>query len=84
MVYAPRERATTRRCPARLVLAIGGGGSSPGRLAAWAAFAVAVGYAILVRTGKYRDGDEHRFAPSPSAAVADLAEAGEWIFANRI
>lgn len=43
-----------------------------------------VGYAILVRTGKYRDGDEHRFAPSPSAAVADLAEAGEWILANRM
>lgn len=34
-----------------------------------------LGAAILVRTGKYREGDEGRVAPGPSAVAASLAEA---------
>ena len=30
---------------------------------------------ILVRTGKYRDGDERRIDPAPTATVVDLAAA---------
>jgi len=39
--------------------------------------------AILVRTGKYRDGDEHRFDPPPTHVAKDLAEAAAWILDNR-
>ncbi|MEZ2128237.1 MULTISPECIES: TIGR01458 family HAD-type hydrolase [unclassified Sinorhizobium] len=39
--------------------------------------------ALLVRTGKYRDGDERRFKPSPTATVADLSAAADWIIAAR-
>lgn len=42
-----------------------------------------VGSALLVRTGKYRAGDESRHAPHPSAVVDDLAAAVDWILANR-
>lgn len=35
--------------------------------------------AILVRTGKFREGDETRFEPSPTATVEDLAAAAAWI-----
>ncbi len=42
-----------------------------------------IGTALLVRTGKYRDGDEHRFDPSPTATVDDLAAATDWILADR-
>ena len=38
-----------------------------------------IGSALLVRTGKYRPGDEQRVAPSPSATVADLGAAARWI-----
>lgn len=34
-----------------------------------------VGTGILVRTGKYRTGDEERFEPNPTAVVADIQEA---------
>jgi HAD superfamily hydrolase (TIGR01458 family) len=40
------------------------------------------GCALLVRTGKYRDGDETRFAPHPTATVADLPAAVQWIVAQ--
>jgi HAD superfamily hydrolase (TIGR01458 family) len=39
--------------------------------------------AVLVRTGKYRAGDETRFSPAPTATVADLSAATEWILARR-
>jgi HAD superfamily hydrolase (TIGR01458 family) len=39
--------------------------------------------ALLVRTGKYREGDETRFDPPPTATVADLAAAADWILAQR-
>lgn len=42
-----------------------------------------IGSALLVRTGKYRTGDETRFTPAPSATVADLSEAADWIIAHR-
>lgn len=42
-----------------------------------------IGAAVLVRTGKYRPGDEGRFRPPPSAVLADLAEAADWILARK-
>ncbi|GLS34647.1 hydrolase [Mesorhizobium tianshanense] len=39
--------------------------------------------ALLVRTGKYRQGDEERFDPRPTATVADLAAAADWIIAHQ-
>lgn len=42
-----------------------------------------IGSALLVRTGKYRAGDESRHAPHPSAAVDDLAAAVDWILRKR-
>lgn len=45
--------------------------------------AMAVGLlGVLVRTGKYRPGDEARIDPPPSAVVADLPEAVDWILAK--
>lgn len=38
---------------------------------------------LLVRTGKFREGDESRFDPQPTAVVADLSAAVDWILANR-
>jgi HAD superfamily hydrolase (TIGR01458 family) len=34
-----------------------------------------IGQGMLVRTGKYREGDEERFEPGPSAIVSDVGEA---------
>ena len=42
-----------------------------------------MGAGLLVRTGKYRPGDEARFDPAPTALVDDLTAAVEWIMANR-
>ena len=39
--------------------------------------------ALLVRTGKYRPGDETRVEPRPSETVADLAAAVRWIIERR-
>jgi HAD superfamily hydrolase (TIGR01458 family) len=39
--------------------------------------------AVLVRTGKYRVGDETRFEPRPTATVAGLSAAADWIIAHR-
>jgi HAD superfamily hydrolase (TIGR01458 family) len=36
-------------------------------------------HALLVRTGKYRRGDENRFEPAPSETVNDLSAAVDWI-----
>lgn len=36
-------------------------------------------HGVLVRTGKYRDGDEEAIDPPPSAVVDDLAAAVDWI-----
>ena len=41
-----------------------------------------IGAALLVRTGKYRDGDEARFEPVPTATVDDLASATDWILSQ--
>jgi HAD superfamily hydrolase (TIGR01458 family) len=43
------------------------------------ALAAGIGSALLVRTGKYRPGDEARADPAPTAAVDDLAAAVGWI-----
>ncbi|ASY72994.1 hydrolase [Sinorhizobium fredii USDA 205] len=42
-----------------------------------------LGQALLVRTGKYREGDEARFAPVPTATVQDISAAVDWILARR-
>ena len=38
--------------------------------------------ALLVRTGKYQQGDETRFVPHPTATVPDLPAAVQWILAH--
>lgn len=35
--------------------------------------------AVLVRTGKYREGDEDRFDPPPTIVADDIEEAAAWI-----
>jgi HAD superfamily hydrolase (TIGR01458 family) len=47
------------------------------------ALAAGLGTALLVRTGKYRPGDETRVEPCPSDTVADLAAAARWIMERR-
>lgn len=42
-----------------------------------------LGAALLVRTGKYRAGDEMRFQPPPTALVNDLSAAADWIIIRR-
>ncbi len=41
-----------------------------------------LGAALLVQTGKYREGDERRFSPPPTATVADVAAAADFILAR--
>lgn len=41
-----------------------------------------LGQALLVRTGKYREGDETRFDPHPTATVDNLSAAADWILAK--
>ncbi|WP_347567181.1 TIGR01458 family HAD-type hydrolase [Mesorhizobium sp. WSM4904] len=43
------------------------------------ALSAGLGAALLVRTGKFRPGDETRFDPAPTALVDDLTAATEWI-----
>src|SRR5262245_53228118 len=43
------------------------------------ALAAGFGSALLVRTGKYRNGDETKVTPAPSATVDDLVAATRWI-----
>ena len=46
------------------------------------ALSAGLGAALLVRTGKYRPGDETRFDPAPTALVDDLAAATEWMISR--
>jgi HAD superfamily hydrolase (TIGR01458 family) len=41
-----------------------------------------LGGAVLVRTGKYRPGDEERFDPPPTVTVESLSAAADWIVAH--
>ncbi|KQZ93907.1 hydrolase [Mesorhizobium sp. Root157] len=47
------------------------------------ALSAGLGAALLVRTGKYRPGDEARFDPPPTAVVKDLAAAADWLLSDR-
>jgi HAD superfamily hydrolase (TIGR01458 family) len=47
------------------------------------ALAAGLGAALLVRTGKYRPGDETKVQPAPSDTVADLTTAVQWILDRR-
>lgn len=42
-----------------------------------------LGAGLLVRTGKYRPGDEGRFTPHPTAVADDLTGAVDWILRKR-
>jgi HAD superfamily hydrolase (TIGR01458 family) len=42
-----------------------------------------LGQALLVRTGKYREGEEARFEPPPTETVHDISAAVAWILAQR-
>ncbi|SDL96822.1 TIGR01458 family HAD-type hydrolase [Aliiruegeria lutimaris] len=46
------------------------------------AISAGIGMGILVRTGKYRDGDETRFNPEPTHVARDIVEAVDAIVAN--
>ena len=46
------------------------------------ALAAGLGQAVLVRTGKYRDGDEKHVDPPPSFIARDLAEAVAWLLSG--
>lgn len=41
-----------------------------------------LGQAVLVQTGKYREGDEARHSPRPGFLARDLAAAADWILAR--
>jgi len=41
-----------------------------------------LGAAVLVRTGKYQQGDETRVDPAPSRVCADLSDAVDWILSG--
>jgi HAD superfamily hydrolase (TIGR01458 family) len=41
-----------------------------------------LGGAVLVRTGKYRPGDEEQFDPPPTVTVESLSAAADWIVAH--
>jgi HAD superfamily hydrolase (TIGR01458 family) len=41
-----------------------------------------LGQAVLVRTGKYRDGDEGRVEPAPSHVADDLPAAVDWLLGS--
>ena len=47
------------------------------------ALAAGIGSALLVRTGKYRQGDEEKVEPRPTQTVDDLAAATRWIMQHR-
>lgn len=46
------------------------------------ALAAGIGNALLVRTGKYRPGDEGHVHPPPTATLAGILEAADWILAH--
>lgn len=47
------------------------------------ALSAGLGQALLVRTGKYREGDEARFTPAPTSTVEDISAAVDWMLARR-
>jgi HAD superfamily hydrolase (TIGR01458 family) len=47
------------------------------------ALAAGIGSALLVRTGKYRPGDEDKVDPRPTETVEDLSAAANWILQRR-
>ncbi|PWJ80990.1 HAD superfamily hydrolase (TIGR01458 family) [Pseudaminobacter salicylatoxidans] len=66
-------------CPPGAAVMVGDDAESDVAGAMRAGFSVA----LLVRTGKYRDGDETRFEPQPTGVVEDIAAAADWILAHR-
>jgi len=72
-----------RGWPYELVAVAGGmvGDDAEGDVAG--ALRAGIGAALLVRTGKYRQRDETRFDPAPTAVVDDLTAATDWILETR-
>lgn len=92
--FAAGKQATVLGKPSRdfFRAALGGVGCTPGQAVmvgddaesdVAGALKAGIGAGLLVRTGKYRAGDESRFAPHPTAVVEDLAGAVDWILAHR-
>ncbi|MFQ5775499.1 MAG: TIGR01458 family HAD-type hydrolase [Kiloniellaceae bacterium] len=91
--YATGRRATVlgKPSPAFFAAAVESLGCAPGQAVmigddteADVGGALAAGIpGILVRTGKYRPGDEERVDPPPTAVAADLAEALAWVLERR-
>lgn len=48
------------------------------------AIGAGIGAGILVRTGKYRDGDEGRCRPRPTAVASDVSEAADLVLGDRL
>lgn len=74
-----RATVTSMGCDPALAVMIGDDAESD----VAGALAAGIGLGILVRTGKYRDGDEDRVDPRPSAVVADVGEAVDLILSER-
>ncbi len=74
MCMADKPASRSLGCPAEAAVMVGDDVESDiaGAMAADLA-------GLLVRTGKYRSGDEARITPPPSAVLADLSEAVDWI-----
>ncbi len=69
---------TDLNCPAADAVMIGDDAESD----VAGALGAGLGAALLVRTGKYRPGDETRFNPAPTALVDDVATATDWIISR--
>lgn len=91
--YASRREAVVlgKPAPAFFAAALADMGVAAGEAAmigddaesdASGALAAGLKAGVLVRTGKYRDGDETRVDPAPTAVVADIGEAVSWILAR--
>ncbi|MCA1491215.1 TIGR01458 family HAD-type hydrolase [Ensifer sp. NBAIM29] len=74
-----RSALATIPCPAEHAVMVGDDAETD----VAGALGAGLGQALLVRTGKYRVGDETRFEPSPTAVVSDISVAVDWILAQR-
>ncbi|ASY65412.1 HAD-superfamily subfamily IIA hydrolase, hypothetical 2 (plasmid) [Sinorhizobium sojae CCBAU 05684] len=73
-----RSALATIPCPAAEAVMVGDDAETD----VAGALRAGLGQALLVRTGKYREGDEARFEPSPTATVRDISAAADWILAQ--
>ncbi|THK39284.1 TIGR01458 family HAD-type hydrolase [Ensifer sp. MPMI2T] len=74
-----RSALATMRCPNAQAVMVGDDAETD----VAGALEAGLAHALLVRTGKYREGDETRFEPVPTATVRDISEAVDWIIDAR-